>query len=292
MTMQKKNILNNFKDVLGQYCAINQFIELSKRCFVLDHEKDMATRENFIALATRNSVTLTDYNAENMVNAISRSYIVNVNLCFETFLKDACTQVRKYGRGTYQDKVQEQSWLKCATNNIIQDKLPADKQAIYDLCEYYRLIRNSAVHDLCEVDDHIKEYKKLQKYDFKVEAKFSKLSAPNEYDNIQLELLKLKKDKRVLLKLLLLGDKIELNEIENTIGTEFLNLLIELGIVIKSDGYVQTDSYIIISFLDKYFLVGLPYNNPNCRIKDPSVYIGMDTYRLTENITSNRVDKV
>lgn len=55
MTMQKKNILNNFKDVLGQYCAINQFIELSKRCFVLDHEKDMATRENFIALATRNS---------------------------------------------------------------------------------------------------------------------------------------------------------------------------------------------------------------------------------------------
>lgn len=80
------------------------------------------------------------------------------------------------------------------------------------------------------------------------------------------------------MKLLLLGDKIELNEIENTIGTEFLNLLIELGIVIKSDGYVQTDSYIIISFLDKYFLVGLPYNNPNCRIKDPSVYIGMDTY--------------
>ena len=92
MTMQKKNILNNFKDVLGQYCAINQFIELSKRCFVLDHEKDMATRENFIALATRNSVTLTDYNAENMVNAISRSYIVNVNLCFETFLKE---EIRK-----------------------------------------------------------------------------------------------------------------------------------------------------------------------------------------------------
>ena len=28
--LDKKNILNNFKDVLGQYCAINQFIELSK----------------------------------------------------------------------------------------------------------------------------------------------------------------------------------------------------------------------------------------------------------------------
>lgn len=187
MTVQKKNILNNFKDVLGQYCAINQFIELSKRCFVLDHEEDIKTREKFIALATRNSITLTDYNAENMVNAISRSYIVNVNLCFETFLKDACSQVKKYGKGAYQDREKEQSWLKCATNNIIPGKLPAEKQAIYDLCEYYRLVRNSAVHDLCEVDEHIKEYKKLQRYDFKMEAKFSKLSAPNEYDNISFD---------------------------------------------------------------------------------------------------------
>ena len=31
MALQRKNILNNFKDVLGQYCAINQFVELAKR---------------------------------------------------------------------------------------------------------------------------------------------------------------------------------------------------------------------------------------------------------------------
>ena len=47
MAVQKKNILNNFKDVLGQYCAINQFIELSKRCFVVDHEEDMASRNTW-----------------------------------------------------------------------------------------------------------------------------------------------------------------------------------------------------------------------------------------------------
>lgn len=102
-----KNILNNFKKILGQYCAINQFIELSKRCFVLDHEEGMKNRENFIDLATCHSITLTDYNAENMINAISISYIVNVNLCFETFLKDACAQVRKYGKRRYQDKSQD-----------------------------------------------------------------------------------------------------------------------------------------------------------------------------------------
>ena len=114
-----KNILNNFKKILGQYCAINQFIELSKRCFVLDHEEDMKNRENFIDLATYHSITLTDY-------------IVNVNLCFETFLKDACTQVRKYGKRRYQDKSQDESWLKCATNNIILNDLPEDKKKIYD----------------------------------------------------------------------------------------------------------------------------------------------------------------
>ena len=50
--------------------------------------------------------------------------------------------------------------------------MPADKQAIYDLCD---------------VDDHIKEYKRLQKYNFKVEAKFAKLLAPNEYENISFD---------------------------------------------------------------------------------------------------------
>ena len=187
MKLQRKNILNNFKDILGQYCAINQFVELAKRCFIIDHAKDIETRESFIDLATQNSITLTDYDAGNMVNAISRSYIVNVHLCFETFLKEACGQVRKYGKNVYQDKEQDESWLKCATKNIVVGKLPIEKQALYDLCEYYRLIRNSAVHDLCNIDEHIKEYKKLNKYDFKTESKFVKLLAPNVYENVSFD---------------------------------------------------------------------------------------------------------
>ena len=49
------------------------------------------------------------------------------------------------------------------------------------------MIRNSAVHDLCAVDDHTKEYKGLKKYNFKVDAKFTRLSAPNEYNNISFD---------------------------------------------------------------------------------------------------------
>lgn len=185
--MYERNILNSFKDILGQYCAINQFVELAKRCFVTDHEEDIKDRNSFISLATKNSVTLTNYDAETMVSAISKSYIVNVHLSFETFLKEVCTQVRKYGKDEYKDKAKDESWLKCAVKNIVKEKLPADKQALYDLCEYYRLVRNSAVHDLCDVDEHTKEFNNLQKYDFKTETKFAKLVAPNKYDNISFD---------------------------------------------------------------------------------------------------------
>lgn len=179
-----KNILNNFKEILGQYCAINQFVELGKRCFVTEHQKALETREEFVELAIKNSITLTCYDADKMVNAISRSYIVNVHLCFETFLKEAYNQVKKYGKGGYQEKQKEDSWLTCVTKNVLKGNLPDDLRPISELCEYYRLIRNTAVHDLCDIDSHVNEYKKLQKYNFKTEAKFAKLSAPNDYEKI------------------------------------------------------------------------------------------------------------
>lgn len=185
--MQRKHILNNFKEILGQYCAINQFVELSKRCFVADYQLEIQTRDSFIELATKKSITLTNYDSEYMINAISRSYIVNVHLCFETFLKEACNEIKNYGKNPFQEKSQEDSWLKCAVKNIVDNSLPQNEQILFELCEYYRLIRNTAVHDLCDVKSHNKEYKKLQKYNFKTDTKFIKLVAPNEYDSISFD---------------------------------------------------------------------------------------------------------
>ncbi len=64
--MYEKNALNNFKDVLGKYCAINQLIELSKRCFVAEHQKEIQKRDIFVKLATEYSITLTNYDAANI----------------------------------------------------------------------------------------------------------------------------------------------------------------------------------------------------------------------------------
>ncbi len=54
--MYEKNALNNFKDVLGKYCAINQFVELSKRCFLVEHQNEIQKRDTFVKLATEYAV--------------------------------------------------------------------------------------------------------------------------------------------------------------------------------------------------------------------------------------------
>jgi hypothetical protein len=185
--MQEKNALNNFKSVLGKYCAVNQFIELSKRCFVTEHQGEIQEREEFINLATQYEITLTNYDAEAMVGEICRSYIVNVHLCFETFLKDVYNQIKKYGKKEYKPKTQDESYLSCVVGNIFDGKLTTDMKPLYALCEYYRLVRNTAVHDLCDIDSHEKEFDKLQKYNFKTQAKFSKLVAPNKYELISFD---------------------------------------------------------------------------------------------------------
>ena len=192
--MQEKNVLNRFKDILGQYCAICQFMELSKRCFVNDHAQDIVSREKFICLATKNEVTLTNYDAEAMIYAISRNYIVNVHLCLETFLKEVEEQLKIYGRNTYQVRLTGESYLSCITRNLVPEKLPKNIQEIYDLCEYYRLVRNLSVHDLCNVGkraevykNYVRAYNQIQKYNYKKDAKFDKLSAPNEYANISFD---------------------------------------------------------------------------------------------------------
>lgn len=187
MDTQEKNILNNFKEILGQYCAINQFVELSKRCFIANHDVELNDRKAFIALATQNAVTLTSSDPDKMVHYISRSYIVNVHLCLETFLKKAYQQIKDFGSGIFHNKLQGESWLECIVKNTVGNNIPKEKQALLDLCEYYRLIRNTAVHDLCDIKSHSKEYIKLQKYDFKTETKFAKLSAPNIYENISFD---------------------------------------------------------------------------------------------------------
>lgn len=182
--MSPKNTLNNFKQIIGEYCAINQFVELSKRSFLSDHAALLTDRSAFIKFADEYSIALTCYDSKQMVHSISLSYIVNTHLCFETFIKELYQQIKSYGKNPLHEKQQEESWLKCVCRNVYGRHVPEHAIAIFNLCEYYRLVRNSAVHDLRNLETHSSVYREVLKFDFNTSAKYAKLNAPNPYENI------------------------------------------------------------------------------------------------------------
>ena len=137
-------------------------------------------------MAESHNISLTSYEPIGMIHKISLSYIVHIHLCFETFVKDVCRHARLFGNVEVKEKVKEESWLLYA-ERLLLNQLPKEIQPLFDLCEYYRLIRNTAVHDLCDVETRTKEYRQLKKYDFPQDTKFEKLKAPNEYENISFD---------------------------------------------------------------------------------------------------------
>lgn len=185
--MNSKNALNRFKQILGEYCAINQFVELSKRVFVYDHEVDLSNRESFVSLSKKHKIAITTYDLSQMTLKIALSYIVNIHQCFETFLKDIYNLNRAYGIDVGEEKKQDNSWLICVSNNTLGVNKSKKEKNLVQLCEYYRLIRNIAVHDFYKLETHLSEYNSLPKDEYKTDAKFQRLEAPNKYENISFD---------------------------------------------------------------------------------------------------------
>jgi len=96
-----------------------------------------------------------------------------------------------------------------------------------------------------------------------------------------------------LIRLLLLGDKVSYYKAIDFWGTEIINELIKLEVIKNDDNeFIQTNEIIIIPYMAKYFAVGVPYYYPHCRNKDEDVYIGPDSYILTNSQICNRSSKI
>ena len=87
-----------------------------------------------------------------------------------------------------------------------------------------------------------------------------------------------------LIRLFLLGDKVNYNKAVVFWGMEIINALLQLEVIKNDDNeFIQTNEIIIIPYMAKYFAVGVPYYFPHCRNKDEDVYIGPDSYILTNS---------
>ncbi len=165
-----ENILSAFKNELGYVNATNQYVELSVRMTEKDHGS--ALKSDLQGLAKSVNLYISTL-AEDYMCRISKSYIVNINSCFESFkhLPGSPTNTTK------KTKTKEDDWLEW-TLNIAISSIENDIKNDIVICEYYRLVRNSIVHN-GDSSAAIKSKRALIKT-----TDNSRLSAPNGLDSL------------------------------------------------------------------------------------------------------------
>ena len=138
-----ENILSDFKKELGYINATNQYLEMSVR--IIEKEYCEVLKNDLKKLATSVNLNVSVL-AEDYVCRISKNYIVNVNSCFENFLKSFRHLPGSPTNITNIEKKREVDWLEW-TLDIAFSNIDKNIRNDIVICEYYRLIRNSIVHD-------------------------------------------------------------------------------------------------------------------------------------------------
>lgn len=184
------NLINKFTEELGYFCAVNQLSELSMRFFVDNAEDSLKERESFRKLAERYRLSINLVNADNLATTICLSYIVNVHACFEAYLDGVIQETKKFGRVEVKKKEDGQDLLDYVIKTLLGSVTAEIKPSVL-LCDYYRLVRNCAVHKARSSEDPAKKIEKVYSivsgYDYKKETKYMKLNAPNKPDKINFD---------------------------------------------------------------------------------------------------------
>lgn len=167
--------------MLGEYCALAQFIELSRRELISGHDLENTTE--FIELAKKQRLTLASYNAKMLNHRAALNYISNVYTAFDSFLHNLYGYVRSYGVGFF-ERNPDTSLLLVMCKMVLTNVEIKSNQNYIDLCEYYRLIRNRAIHALDDKATEKSLFKKVTAHEYKKTTKYKTLEAPNTFANV------------------------------------------------------------------------------------------------------------
>lgn len=85
---------------------------------------------------------------------------------------------------------------------------------------------------------------------------------------------------------LLLGDSFPKSTLDHSYNN-LATICLELGIAVEQNGLVRLNNYSLISYQGCYFLVNTLFSYKTCLDKNSDVYIGIDTYRLTNILPKN-----
>lgn len=113
---------------------------------------------------------------------ISRSYIVLVSTCFEEFLEELRNEHQKIkgAKWSWEESVPKLE----TTFKKISLAVKKEDDINYRICDYYRLVRNSTVHNSEKKIQKLKsEYMKISLIQG-IKKFYSSLNAPNQFENI------------------------------------------------------------------------------------------------------------
>ena len=173
-TGMNENILSAFKNELGYVDATNQYVELSVRMTEKDYGSVLKSDLRELAQSVNLNVSSL---AEDYMCRISKSYIVNVNSCFENFLKSFRHLPGSPTNITKIEKTSEDDWLEW-TLSIAFSSIENNLENDIVICEYYRLIRNCIVHNGAVTAALKNKYALIKTTDN------SRLNAPNGLDSL------------------------------------------------------------------------------------------------------------
>lgn len=178
--MGEKQIYNRFKSRLGEYCSVCQFIELTTKCFDSNYSSILQNTCDFWALCSENGVSLASNDLEKAVTHVPQTYILIIHTCFEEFLQNLYQELKKTSLNSFSEKKDGESYLECVYKNVRTKNRPKTIDVSFQLCEYYRLVRNYIVHQNINIKTVKAKYKAVSDLYASISTKrYGKLHAPN-----------------------------------------------------------------------------------------------------------------
>lgn len=181
MSRTKSNF-NQLKKGLGESDAFCEYIEVLLRT----HEQAMLSDDELALLAKRVGIRVNSFNTTTMMRTVRHSYFVSVYQHFETFLKSTEKELNTVGK-TASSPPNDGSLLSIIYRRIFGiSNWSTEHGVLYQLCDYYRLIRNEGAHgnEKGLADEF---YKALQSNEAAISKYLGNQQFPNAPDKIQFD---------------------------------------------------------------------------------------------------------
>lgn len=136
------NVFNEFKTHMGSINNTNQFIELFYRVFKEEHGDAVDNQKKMKELSKLYGLNLSNCDGL-LIRNIPSYYIIYIHTVFDSFL-DAIKDLDAFPLKSH-SKPEKKNKLEWMLNELGFSDDP-EIRVLYDICNYYRLVRNHLIH--------------------------------------------------------------------------------------------------------------------------------------------------